>query len=95
MTLSRQVGGSYNDGGVWVPASPVVSAIDAMIQPARGVQLIDLPEGIRAEAGFFLWTRSALTVGDRITHSGAIYRVLFVWLRADGGFTRAALGLLA
>lgn len=92
---TRRTAGSYNDDGEFVEGASATITIRAAIQPASGRQLMDLPEGIRTEARWLLWSRTDLTLDDHITSQGLTYRIMFVWPRLDGGFTRAALGLLA
>ncbi len=94
VTLTTKGAGSYNDDGDFVPGAPTDTTIRAAIQPVKGNQLMDMPEGIRTEAGWMLWSRSALAVDDQITSGGIAYRVLFAWPRMEGGFYRAALGRL-
>lgn len=81
-------------GGVWVPGEPVWSDIRGAIQPAKGVQMQDLPEGLRAEARWLLWSRAEILLDDLIKDGAISYRVMFIWPRREGGFTRAAVGLL-
>ena len=95
VSLKRKATGTYNADGDFVPGGETTSPIRAAIQPASGRQLMDLPEGIRNEARWLAWSRSEIRLDDTIAHSGSNYRVMFVWPRADGGFWRAALGLLA
>lgn len=86
-------GGAYNNNGEWVPAADVTTTIKAVVQPVKGNQLMDMPEGIRTEAGWIAWSRSEIAVDDRIVNGGVTYRVLFSWPRtSDGDFYRAALG---
>jgi hypothetical protein len=92
MTRTRVASGIYNDDGEYVPGGPVSEAIRAAIQPIKGNQLMDVPEGIRTEARWLCWSRSSLVVDDVITHKGITYRVLFDWPRDEGAFYRAALG---
>ena len=96
VTRTRATEGAYNDDGEWVPGSSVSTTIKAVVQPVKGNQLMDMPEGIRTEAGWIAWSRSDIAVDDRITNNGVNYRVLFVWPRdQDGAFYRAALGKVA
>ena len=95
VTLTREAAGHYDDDGNWVPGEPTNSTISAAIQPASGRQLEDLPDGIRNEARWLVWSRSELRLDDKITHAGSSDRVMHVWPRADGGFWRAAAGLMA
>lgn len=85
--------GHYNDDGAWVAGAPTVATIRAAIFPASGNALRDMPEGIRTEAGWVLWSRAEIRVDDLITDGAVVYRVLFAWDRSpEGGFYRAALG---
>lgn len=93
VTVFAKVAGSYDADGDYVPASPTEVIINAAIQPTSGRQLLDLPEGIRAEARYMLWSRSALALDDVVLYGGSRYRVIFLWPRPDGGYTKAALGL--
>lgn len=95
VALSRKAAGSYNSDGDFVPGAEAPSTIRAAVQPASGRQLMDLPEGIRNEARWLAWSRSEIRLDDKLTHSGSVYRVMFVWPRMEGGFHRAAMGLLA
>lgn len=95
VSLTREgAGGYWNDDGDWVPGGPSTSTIRAAIQPASGRQLEDLPDGIRNEARWLVWSRSEIRLDDEIGHAGSRYRVMHVWPRDDGGFWRAAAGLL-
>ncbi len=95
VTRSRTSGGIYDGDGNYVPGAVFNSAIKAVVQPVKGAQLMDMPEGIRTEAGWIIWSRSDIALDDRIASKGINYRVLFVWDRdQDGEFSRAALGRL-
>lgn len=95
VSLTRNAAGHYDDDGDWVPGGPSTSTIRAAIQPASGRQLEDLPDGIRNEARWFVWSRSELKLDDKISHSDSTYKIMHVWPRMDGGFWRAAAGLTA
>lgn len=96
VTRARASAGGYNENGEWVPGASTSVSIKAVVQPVKGNQLMDMPEGIRTEAGWIAWSRSGIAVDDRITNKGVIYRVLFVWPRdQDGAFYRAALDKVA
>lgn len=89
-------GGAWNDVGDWVPAAPTSLTIKMALQPAQGNRLLDLPEGVRQEARWFGWTRSAVVLNDEIQYAGKWYRVLFAWpRRTKDNFVRVALGELA
>lgn len=96
VTRTRASAGAYNGNGEWVPGADVATPIKAVVQPVKGNQLMDMPEGIRTEAGWIAWSRSEIVVNDRIVNGGVTYRVLFAWPRtSDGDFYRAALGKVA
>lgn len=92
VSLTRESGGVYDDNGKWTPNAATQTSIRAVIQPARGSELMDVPEGIRSEARWLLWSRSEIKVDDKITSRGVSYRVMHLWPRDDGGFYRAAIG---
>lgn len=94
VALTRRAAGSYDDDGDWTDGTPASSTIRAAIQPASGRQLMDLPDGIRKEARWLVWSRSEIRLDDEIGHNGSRYRIMYVWPRAEGGFWRAAAGLL-
>jgi hypothetical protein len=95
VTLKREGEGAYNDDGDFVPGAKSDSTIRAAVQPASGRQLMDLPEGLREEARWLIWSRAEILKDDTIVHGGQSFRVMFVWPRAEGVFWRAAMGLLA
>lgn len=86
--------GAWNDAGEWVAGPATETNIRGWVQPAKGTHLLDLPEGLRAEARWLLWTRTAVQLDDVIKDGAFSYRVMFVWPRREGVFTRAAIGLL-
>lgn len=92
VTLTTRAAGVYDADGNFDVGTATAATIRAAIFPASGNKLMDLPEGIRTEAGWLCWSRSAMAVDDQITDGSIVYRVLFVWPRPEGGFTRAALG---
>lgn len=92
VTLTTRAAGAHNADGDFVPGSATSTTIRAAIFPASGNQLRDMPDGIRTEAGWVCWSRSALAVDNQITADGIAYRILFAWPRPEGGFHRAALG---
>lgn len=95
VTLKRRAGGAFDANGEAVPGSEALSTIQAVVQPASGRSLEDMPEGIRQEARYLAWSRSEIRNDDSIVHAGLSYRVVYVWPRLEGGFYRAAMGLLA
>lgn len=95
VTFERKSGGSYNDAGEWVGEVTASELVQVVVQPVTGQKLLDLPEGERADARYFLWTTEALAIDDVVHYAGARYRVTYVWdRRSDGGYLRAALGLM-
>lgn len=95
MTRTRQGADSYDTGGNLIPGANTTTAIKAVIQPVKGNQLMDMPEGVRTEAGWVVWSRWEIVLDDQITNKGVTYRTLFAWPRDDGGYYRAALGKVA
>lgn len=89
---TAKAGGSYVHGK-WVGETLTPKDIQAVVQPATGRRLLDLPEGERVEAKYFIWTREPIALDDEITYSGDDYRVSFLWPRPDGGFSRGSLAL--
>lgn len=94
MLLKRNIGGSYDANGEFVPADGAQIEIRATIQPASGRVLRDLDEGVRKTADFVLWSTATIAVDDQIVYGGANYRVLVAKHRPEGGFTRAIIGKL-
>ncbi len=84
--------GVWNTAGEWEPNAATVAVIEAAIQPAKGTALMDMPEGIRNEAEWLGWSRTAVVTNDEINHNGVWYRVIFIWPRKVDVFTRFALG---
>ena len=92
MTHKRKADATLDSDGLAVPGAETTTTIKAVIQPVKGNQLMDIPEGLRTEAGWMCWSRSSLIEDDVIVFSSISYRVLFAWPRHDGNFYRAALG---
>lgn len=90
--IERKTGGGYNDDGEWTGEVITPTDIQAVVQPATGAKLNDLPEGERASAEYFLWSNEALVLDDVIIYGGSRYRITSVWPRPEGGFYRAVLG---
>ena len=85
--------GAYDINGNLVPGTQTSKTIHAAMQPAKGRHLEDMPEGIRAEAKWLIWSRVGLALDEEIESQGKTYRIVYVWPRVEGGFTRAAMGL--
>lgn len=103
VTLSRASDGAYNDDGDHIPGASTTIPIKAVVQPASGNQLLDVPEGMRVSstptgaqvnAGWLLWSRSEVRLNDHVFDAGVEYRVMYLWPRREGEFFRAALGRL-
>ncbi|QIG73252.1 hypothetical protein EVC02_031 [Rhizobium phage RHph_N17] len=88
----RQSAGAYVHGE-WVPGVETPETITATVQPVTGKELRDMEEGVRNEARFSLWTRSAIATDEFVIYGGSKYRVMTSIPRPEGGFTKAILGL--
>lgn len=86
----RVVTNGYTNG--YATESVADTTISATVQPASGRQLMDVPEGVRAEASYLIWTRVAIALGDRFVFEGLEFKCVYVWPRPSDGFTRGALG---
>lgn len=95
------------DTGLWNEASPEWippdgSTIQAFIAAISPHDIQNLPEGVRAEARWTVWTRDDLTatdetrglVGDEIFWADAWWGVIQIWPRREAGYTKAVLGLI-
>lgn len=94
--------GLYEPGGDWEDDLPEPSSISfnaaAFAMNPNAVR--DLPEGLQSQALFTIWSRSDILAEDNATGrmpdevliDGVWFRVLFVWPRREGGYTKAALG---
>ncbi|SHF60892.1 hypothetical protein SAMN02745157_2533 [Kaistia soli DSM 19436] len=75
-----------------VTHDPIEIAIRGVIQPAKGNQMQDMPEGVRIDAGWLLWTRAEVGEGDIVADAAGLrYRAMWLCPRAEGGFVRAVL----
>lgn len=96
--IERKSGGAYSTTGVtageWVGETKAEGTFLGTIQPVSGRVLRDLSEGERKEARYALWTREALVLDDIVIYGSERLRIMFVWSRPEGGFTKAVLGLL-
>lgn len=90
--LHSKTPGSY-DHGKWVPGAPISNTLRGVIQPATGRQLMDVPEGVRTEANYIVWSRQAIVEDDTITYKGKDHRVVWLWPRDEDSFYRAAIGM--
>ncbi len=94
----RKPSGTYDDYGRWSDRSYEAIEIEAAIQPARGHELVRVPEGRRTKGAVVVYTMFKLqtasvetqTQPDRILWHGDTYEIEFVedWVK-DGGFYRA------
>lgn len=95
IALTANTGGTYDSNGKWVANATVNRTIVGTMQPAKdGERLVDDRNGTRVEIKFFLWTKQAIQVDDRVTYRGETFRVIRLWDRADGSFYKASLGVL-
>lgn len=90
-TLLRKGTATFNTSGEPVPGANTTSTIRAVRQPMSGRQLMDLPEGLRSEAKWLLWTRSEVRIDDAVSFGSVDCRVVYLWPREEGGFYRAAM----
>lgn len=101
-TVIDAASGSYDANGDFIADAPAGRTIKAFItaliygRGISGIEMKDMPEGIRDEAAAIMWTRDTIATDEKVAQGGTTYRVLHVWNRAgDGGFYRAALGAVA
>jgi hypothetical protein len=99
-TRRRPGAGGYVNG-LWVPATPVSLAIKAVVLAMPPQDVMNLPEGIRTQAEWVIWSRTELSAGtddataDEILYAGRTMRVIHLWDRIEGGFYKAALQTVA
>ena len=93
VALKLRTPGSYDQNGNWVKGGETNSFITASIQPTKGRQLEDMPEGMRAEACWTIWTSHSIQLDQEVEYRGKVYRVLHLWPREIGNYTQAVLGL--
>jgi hypothetical protein len=93
----RKSAGGYVDGR-WAEGAPFTTDIVACIQPVTPNDLAQLPEGERTEASVAIWSRTEIrtasvdnqTEADLIEDSdGVRYKVIRVFSRKEGGYTKA------
>lgn len=93
--------GSY-DGTNWDAGTPAIEQIQAVVHAPTQQDIRDLPEGIVADVRWTMWTRAQLNISnddlglptDEIEWQGQRYRIPFIWPRREGGYTKAALGII-
>jgi len=86
---------SYDGNGNAVlgnEADPV--DIQGDVQPASGRMLQDLPEGVRDQVEYMVWTSYDLQNDEVIVYNEQRYRVIKIWPRREDDFTKAAIGVL-
>jgi hypothetical protein len=103
-TRLRPGAGAYVNG-LWVPATATNLAIRAVVLAMPPQDVMNLPEGIRTQAEWVIWSRTELSAGieagpspraaDEILYAGRTMRVIHVWDRIEGGFYKAALRTVA
>lgn len=91
--LRPKADAGYNPrtGKAQTGVQPADIPIMAAIQPASGRALQDLPEGLRAEVSYIVWSRTTVALKDELIYLGAAYRIVHVWPRPQDGFNRFAI----
>ena len=89
------VKGSYAANGDYIPAAQTTATIQATITPVTGRDLKDMPEGVRDEAIYRMWTVSDVFLNGVVNHDGHDYRIIHIMTRNIGGFNRCILGEIA
>lgn len=86
----------------WVDGAQSSDVIRAAVHAPTQQDIRDLPEGIVVDVRWTMWTRAALRVSDDDTGvptdefewQGERYHILHIWPRREGGYTKAALGVI-
>lgn len=94
--LTRFAAGGFVDGK-WTEGSPSTYSIRIADQPPAPRDLERLPEGERTKEFRSVWTRAVLrtadetakTSADELTFKGGTWKVVAVFDRAEGGYTKA------
>lgn len=94
VVIKSRLAGYYGDDGEYRNGHTTETTISAVVQPINGFELMDLPEGIREQAKYAIWSRSAIANDQIIVNRGIEYRVMKVSERPEGGYTKAILGSL-
>lgn len=81
---------TYNHGKL-VPGAATPGSLWAMIQPASGRTMSDVPEGLRVEVAYVGWSRTAVAVDNEIDYGGETYRVGWVKPWPMGNYTKFAM----
>ena len=66
--------------------------IEADVQPVSGKILQDLPEGVRDQIDFAIWTPYDLQNDHVVIYNSDRYRVRHTWPRRSDEFTKAVIG---
>ena len=85
----------YNDVGDLIDRPDRRSKLNGSIQPARGRDYLDMPEGARSETSLILSTTDKVQKNDVIIDGKRRYKVVHIFEATLGQYTRAGLGLLA
>ena len=87
----------YDEEGNLIESPEIGGNLKGSIQPARGRDYQDMPEGARAEASHILSTTGMVQNNDIIIDDkyGDRYKVVHLFRATLGQYKRAALGLLA
>nr|QIG67145.1 hypothetical protein EVB34_040 [Rhizobium phage RHph_TM26] len=81
---------TYSHGNL-VPGAATPSTLWAMIQPASGRTMSDVPEGLRVEVALVGWSRTSVAVDNEIDYGGETYRVGWVKPWPMGNYTKFAM----
>lgn len=85
---------TYDAGGNAVLGAVTSTQIRIVVQPVTGKMLMDLPEGVRDQVKYAIWTRSEISMDNEIVYDGETYRVMYLWPRPIDGFFKAGIGKL-
>jgi len=89
------VGGYTGAHDEWVEGAPAVGTIQAVIHAPSQQDIRDLPEGIVVDVRWTMWTRAEINpASDEIEWQGERHRILHIWPRLEGGYVKAALGVI-
>lgn len=94
LTLKTHGASSYDINGNAIADVVSQSPIRGSIQPAKGRDLMDMPEGVRNEASHVLSTTTQVQNDQFIVDGVNEYRIVYVMPSALGHYTRAGLGLI-
>lgn len=93
--------GNWNENVPWNP-EPVETTIQAFATSPRPRDIQNLPEGVQELVTWTVWTRTDLQAdddtigarGDELKIRGEWCRVVWLWPRREGGYSKALLGVI-